>query len=89
MQAAGPQGLCQDHCGPGDITVSDADTDDSGDLSEAERLALTVSQLKRIADEMGITLTATKKAGIIEEILAAQAAAAEENAAPDENTPGD
>lgn len=38
---------------------------------------------------MGITLTATKKAGIIEEILAAQAAAAEENAAPDENTPGD
>ena len=44
---------------------------------------------------MGITLTATKKAGIIEEILAAQAAAAENNAdpdnnaAPDENTPGE
>ena len=101
MQADGSQGLCAADRGPGDITVSDADTDDSGDLSEAELLALTVSQLKRIADEMGITLTATKKAGIIEEILAAQAAAAEDNAdpdnnadpddnaAPDENTPGD
>jgi len=83
VQAAGPRGLCQDHCGPGDITVSDADTDESGDLSEAELLALTVSQLKRIADEMGITLTATRKADIIVEILAAQEAAAEEE------TPGD
>ncbi len=75
MQADGSQGLCAPDCRPGDITVSDADTDSSGDLSEAELLALTVTQLKRIADEMGLTLTATKKAGIIEEILAAQAAA--------------
>lgn len=86
------QGLRQADCRPGDLTVSDADTDDSGDLSEAELLALTVTQLKRIAGEMGITLTATKKAGIIEEILAAQAAAAEDdNSAPggDDPAPGE
>ena len=68
------------------MTVSDADTDSSGDLSEAELLALTVTQLKRIAGEMGITLTATKKAGIIAEILAAQEAA---NETPDPETPSD
>lgn len=87
MQAGRGEGLRQDHRRPGDITVSDADTDDSGDLSEAELLALTVSQLKRIADEMGITLTATKKAGIIAEILAAQEAAANEETA-DPDAPG-
>lgn len=79
MQAAGPGRVREAHRRPGDLTVSDADTDDSGDLSEAELLALTVTQLKRLADEMGITLTATKKAGIIAEILAAQEAAAEDD----------
>ena len=91
MQADGSQGLRAPDCRPGDITVSDADTDESGDLSEAELLALTVSQLKRITDEMGITLTATTKAGIIEEILAAQAAAAEDDTVPggDDPAPGE
>ena len=84
MQADGPEGICASDCRPGDITVSDADTDDSGDLSEAELAALTVAQLKRIADEMGITLTKTKKADIIDEILAAQAAAAEDDNADPE-----
>lgn len=79
MRSDRPGGLRQADCRPGDLTVSDADTDDSGDLSEAELLALTVTQLKRLADEMGITLTATKKAGIIAEILAAQEAAAEDD----------
>jgi hypothetical protein len=50
-------------------------------LSEDELSALTVAQLRRIADEMGVTLTATKKAAIIAEILAAQEAA-NENADP-------
>ena len=54
------------------MTVSDADTDDDEKLSEDELKALTVAQLKAVAAEMGITLTATKKADIIAEILAAQ-----------------
>ncbi len=91
MQADGSQGLRAPDCRPGELTVSDADTDESGDLSEAELLALTVTQLKRIAGEMGITLTATTKAGIIEEILAAQAAAAEDDTVPggDDPEPGE
>ena len=64
------------------MTVSDADTDDSGDLSEDELSALTVAQLRRIADEMGITLTKTKKADIIAEILAALNPAEEEETDP-------
>lgn len=35
-------------------------------------MALTVAQLKALAVSMGITLTATKKADIVAEILAAQ-----------------
>ena len=95
MQTDGSQGLRPADCRPGDITVSDADTDDSGDLSEAELAALTVAQLKRIADEMGITLTKTKKADIIDEILAAQEAANENTdpdapgTDPDPDAPGD
>ena len=47
------------------------DTDESGTISEEELTALTVAQLKAYAAEKGITLTKTKKADIIAEILAA------------------
>lgn len=49
-----------------------SDTDGNGVLSEDELTALTVAQLRALAGEMGITLTATRKADIIAEILAAQ-----------------
>lgn len=52
------------------MTYSEADTDSDGTLSEAELNALTVAQLKAIAKEKGYTLTATRKADIIAEILA-------------------
>jgi hypothetical protein len=47
------------------------DTDESGTISEEELTALTVAQLKAYAAEKGITLTATRKADIVAEILAA------------------
>lgn len=79
------------------MTVSGADSDTDGELSEEELMALTVSQLKAVAAEMGITLTATKKADIVAEILEAQAAAAGTDDpdapgtpdTPGENTPAD
>ena len=52
---------------------STADTDEDGELSEEELMALTVAQLKALAGEKGITLTATRKADIVAEILAALA----------------
>ena len=57
------------------VTAATADTDSDGTLEEDELSALTVAQLRAIAAELGITLTKTKKAEIIAEILAAQAAA--------------
>lgn len=51
------------------IDASDADTDEDGYLSEEELTALTVAQLKEVASELGYTITATKKADIINEIL--------------------
>lgn len=55
------------------MTVADeADTDSDGVLSESELQALTVAKLKRLATEMGYTLTTTRKADIIAEILAQQ-----------------
>lgn len=48
------------------------DTDSDGVLSEEELQALTVSKLKQLAAELGYTITATKKADIIAEILAQQ-----------------
>lgn len=57
---------------------STADTDEDGELSEEELTALTVAQLKALAGEKGIRLTATKKADIIAEILAALADDSEE-----------
>jgi hypothetical protein len=56
----------------GVVTAAAADTDEDGELSEEELSALTIAQLKAIAAEKGITLTKTKKADIIAEILAAQ-----------------
>jgi hypothetical protein len=53
-------------------TDEEIDTDESGTISEDELTALTVAQLKAYAAEKGITLTKTKKADIIAEILAAQ-----------------
>ena len=59
------------------VTAATADTDSDGELSEEELSALTVAQLRALAAELGITLTKTKKAEIIAEILAAQAADSE------------
>lgn len=56
-------------------TVTDeADSDENGTLTEEELNELTVAKLRTLAQENGITLTATKKADIIAEILAALAA---------------
>ncbi len=64
--------------------VSDVDTNSDEALSQEELEALTVAQLKQLAASMEITLTATRKADIIAEILAAQET---ENTDPD--APGD
>lgn len=64
----------------GVVTAAAADTNSDGELSEEELSALTVAQLRAIAAEKGITLTKTKKADIIAEILAALAAEAEAEA---------
>lgn len=50
-----------------------ADTDGDKTLTEAELNALTVAELKVLAKQKNITLTATTKAGIITEILTALA----------------
>lgn len=49
----------------------EADVNSDNELSQEELEALTVNQLKALAQELGITLTATTKAEIIAEILAA------------------
>lgn len=54
-------------------TDEEIDTDESGTISEEELSALTIAQLRAYAAEKGITLTATTKAAIIAEILAALA----------------
>ena len=53
-------------------------------MTEEELNALTVAKLKTLARENGITLTATTKAAIIAEIIAALAEAAD----PEETEPG-
>lgn len=53
-------------------TLAAADTNSDGELSQEELEALTVAQLRALAEDMNIELTATKKADIIAEILAAQ-----------------
>ena len=62
------------------VTAATADTNSDGELSEEELSALTVAQLRAIAAEKGYTLTKTRKAEIIAEILAALAAEAEAEA---------
>ena len=54
------------------ITAADADTNADGKLSAEELQALTIAQLKQLAAEKGYTLTTTRKADIIAEILAQQ-----------------
>lgn len=54
------------------ITAETADSNSDGTLSEEELSALTVSQLRSIAAEKGWTITATRKADIIAEMLEQQ-----------------
>ena len=54
------------------ITAAEADTDSDNVLSEEELQALTIAQLREIAAELGYTITATRKAAIINEILTQQ-----------------
>ncbi|WP_294750015.1 Rho termination factor N-terminal domain-containing protein [uncultured Ruminococcus sp.] len=65
-----------------------ADTNSDNDLSQAELEALTVAQLRSLAAELEITLTATTKAEIIAEILAAQSAAPEQQTEPEQQPGG-
>lgn len=70
------------------MTAAAADTDTDGELSEEELNALTIAQLREVAADMGITLTATKKADIVAEILAAQETADDDQTeTPDPNEP--
>lgn len=54
------------------ISADDADTNEDRELSEGELSVLTVRQLKALAAELNYEITATAKAAIITEILAAQ-----------------
>jgi len=55
------------------LSEADVDTDEDSVIEEEELQALTVAQLRAFAEDQNITLTATKKADIIAEILAALA----------------
>lgn len=61
------------------------DTNSDGELSQEELEARTVAQLRSLAEELEITLTATTKAEIIAEILAAQTTS---TPTPDPEQPG-
>ena len=54
------------------MMAATADTDNDGTLSESELQALTIAQLRELVAEKGYTITASKKADIIAEILAQQ-----------------
>ena len=69
MQAAGAQGLCQGDCETVLTSPDEADANSDGEISAEELSELTVAQLKELARQLGITLTATRKADIIAEIL--------------------
>ena len=56
-------------------TFAEADTDESGALSQEELEALTIKQIKAIAEDKGYTITKSVKSEIITEFLAAQHAA--------------
>jgi hypothetical protein len=57
------------------LSEADVDTDEDTVIEQEELEALTVAQLRAFAEDQNITLTATNKAGIITEILAAYTAA--------------
>ena len=61
-----------------------ADADDSGDYSQEELEALTIYEIKDLAESFGYTITGNTKAKLIESFLEAQAAAADD----DENVGG-
>ena len=69
MQAAGSARVQQGDCETVLTDPDEADTNSDGEISEAELSALTVAQLRELAGMLGITLTATRKADIIAEIL--------------------
>ena len=69
MQAAGSRGLRQGDCETVLTSPDEADANSDGEISEEELSALTVAQLRELAGMLGITLTATRKADIIAEIL--------------------
>lgn len=54
------------------ITFSEADSDSSGKLSQAELEALTKAQIQAIATEKGYTLSGSTKAALIASFLEAQ-----------------
>ena len=49
-----------------------ADSNSDGVYSQAELEALTINQLRELANSLGYTVTATKKADIITQILEQQ-----------------
>ncbi len=53
------------------MSEADVDTDEDSTIEQSELEALTVAQLRAFAEDQSITLTKTKKADIIAEILAA------------------
>lgn len=53
------------------MSEADVDSDEDGTVEESELEALSEAQLRAFAEDQSITLTATTKAGMIEEILAA------------------
>ena len=74
--------LTEDDGSPSDgfeTVTAEADTNSDEQLSQEELEALTVAKLKTLARENGITLTATTKAEIIQEILTALAENQEDN----------
>jgi hypothetical protein len=50
-------------------TLTDADADSDNQVTREELEAMTVPALKALAKDLGITLTATRKADIIDEII--------------------
>ncbi len=54
------------------ISFEDADSDSDEKLSESELRALTIAQIKAIAEEKGYTITASRKSDIIAEFLEQQ-----------------
>jgi len=68
-------GITGDSSGGDPATFAEADTNEDGSLSEEELTALTIAQIKAIAEDKGYTITATRKADIIAEFLEEQTAA--------------